>query len=87
MDTQTGADTNEDFRVRLMSKNQVVQHMKHYKDILNEALGGQTAIPENTKRLLLEQLLAVSWSAKCSQFFLENIFLDPCELKHAGNEK
>ncbi|KAM9778263.1 kinetochore-associated protein NSL1 homolog isoform 2-T2 [Syngnathus typhle] len=58
MDAQTTEETNEDFRVRLTSKKQVVEYVQQYKDILNKALDGQTGISEDTKRLLLEELLA-----------------------------
>ncbi|XP_037101475.1 kinetochore-associated protein NSL1 homolog isoform X1 [Syngnathus acus] len=58
MDAQTTEETNEDFRVRLTSKKQVVEYVHQYKDILNKALDGQTGISEDTKRLLLEELLA-----------------------------
>ncbi|XP_051908178.1 kinetochore-associated protein NSL1 homolog [Hippocampus zosterae] len=84
MDTQTGSDTNEDFRVRLMSKNQVVQQMKHYKDILNEALSGQTAIPENTKRVLLEQLLADFEAAVQANVLVNGQTWDQC--RHDDDE-
>ncbi|XP_077408821.1 kinetochore-associated protein NSL1 homolog [Vanacampus margaritifer] len=58
MDAQNQSETNEDFRVRVTSKKQVIGQMNQYKAILNEALDEQTEIPEDTKQRLLEQLLA-----------------------------
>ncbi|XP_077367248.1 kinetochore-associated protein NSL1 homolog [Festucalex cinctus] len=59
MDAQNRSEAvNEDLRVRVTSKKQVTEQINQYKAILNKALDEQTEIPEDTKQLLLEQLLA-----------------------------
>lgn len=52
-------ETNEEFRVQLTSKKQVMQQIKEYKEVLKRALDGQADMAEETKRVLLQELLAV----------------------------
>ncbi|KAG7231462.1 hypothetical protein INR49_011657 [Caranx melampygus] len=51
-------ETNEEYRVTVTSKRQVVEQMNRYKDVLGTVLRGQTEVAEDTKRLLLQELLA-----------------------------
>ncbi|XP_034384210.1 kinetochore-associated protein NSL1 homolog [Cyclopterus lumpus] len=51
-------DTNQDFRVPVTSKKQVTGQVNKYKDILKTALDGQTDVSGETKRVLLQELLA-----------------------------
>lgn len=52
-------ETNQEYRVQVTSKKQVIQQMDKYKDILKTALDGQKDVSEETKRVLLQELLAV----------------------------
>ncbi|KAK5852596.1 hypothetical protein PBY51_006448 [Eleginops maclovinus] len=58
MEPVESEDTQQEFRVKVTSKKQVIQQMKKYKDILKTALNGQTEVAEETKSRLLEDLLA-----------------------------
>ncbi|KAF3850282.1 hypothetical protein F7725_020001 [Dissostichus mawsoni] len=51
-------DTNEEFRVKVTSKKQVIQQINEYKNILQTAFNGQTGVTEETKTRLLHELLA-----------------------------
>ncbi|XP_034755289.1 kinetochore-associated protein NSL1 homolog [Etheostoma cragini] len=51
-------ETNKEYRVQVTSKKQVIEQMNKYKDILKTALNGQTDVAEDTKRVLLQELLA-----------------------------
>ncbi|KAK1889297.1 Kinetochore-associated protein NSL1 like [Dissostichus eleginoides] len=51
-------DTNEEFRVKVTSKKQVIQQINEYKNILQTAFNGQTGVAEETKTRLLHELLA-----------------------------
>ncbi|XP_032399508.1 kinetochore-associated protein NSL1 homolog [Etheostoma spectabile] len=51
-------ETNQEYRVQVTSKKQVIEQMNKYKDILKTALSGQTDVAEDTKRVLLQELLA-----------------------------
>ncbi|XP_018538469.1 kinetochore-associated protein NSL1 homolog [Lates calcarifer] len=51
-------ETNQEYRVQVTSKQQVVEQINKYKDILKTALNGQPEIAEETKRVLLQELLA-----------------------------
>lgn len=53
-------ETNQEYRVQVTSKKQVIDHINKYKDILKSALDGQAEVDEETKRVLLQELLAVS---------------------------
>lgn len=52
-------ETNQEYRVQVRSKKQVIDQMNKYKDILKTALDGQPDVEEETKRVLLQELLAV----------------------------
>lgn len=52
-------ETNQEYRVKVTSKKQVIDQINKYKDILRTALDGQTDAAEETKRVLLQELLAV----------------------------
>ncbi|XP_068454907.1 kinetochore-associated protein NSL1 homolog [Clinocottus analis] len=51
-------DTNQEYRVLVSSKKQVMAQINKYKDILKTALDGQPDVSEETKRVLLQELLA-----------------------------
>uniref|UniRef100_UPI0037E87BD6 kinetochore-associated protein NSL1 homolog n=1 Tax=Semicossyphus pulcher TaxID=241346 RepID=UPI0037E87BD6 len=51
-------ETNEEYRVKVTSKKKVIEHINKYKDILKTALDGQPDVAEETKRVLIEELLA-----------------------------
>ncbi|XP_061757128.1 kinetochore-associated protein NSL1 homolog [Nerophis ophidion] len=51
-------DTNQECRIQLTSKRQAIAQIKLYQDILKKALDGQAGIAEETKRVLLQELLA-----------------------------
>ncbi|XP_039980426.1 kinetochore-associated protein NSL1 homolog [Xiphias gladius] len=51
-------ETNGEHRVQVTSKKQVVEQIHKYKDILKTALDGQPDIAEETRRVLLQELLA-----------------------------
>ncbi|XP_022614677.1 kinetochore-associated protein NSL1 homolog [Seriola dumerili] len=57
-ESSSSDETNQEYRVQVRSKKQVVGQINKYKDILKTALRGQTDIAEDTKRVLLEELLA-----------------------------
>ncbi|XP_054474729.1 kinetochore-associated protein NSL1 homolog [Anoplopoma fimbria] len=50
--------TNEEFRVQVTSRRQVTEQISKYKDVLKTVLDGQPEVPEETKRVLLQELLA-----------------------------
>ncbi|XP_054616871.1 kinetochore-associated protein NSL1 homolog [Dunckerocampus dactyliophorus] len=52
------SEINQEYRVQLTSKKHAIEQMKRYKVILNKALDGQPGIDEETKRVLLQELLA-----------------------------
>ncbi|TDH00731.1 hypothetical protein EPR50_G00191650 [Perca flavescens] len=51
-------EPNQEYRVQVTSKKQVMEQLDKYKDILKTALDGQTGVAEDTKRVLLQELLA-----------------------------
>lgn len=57
--TSTTEETNQEYRVQVTSKKHVVHQISKYKDILKTALDGQPAMAEDTKRVVLQELLAV----------------------------
>ncbi|XP_019114684.1 kinetochore-associated protein NSL1 homolog isoform X1 [Larimichthys crocea] len=57
-ESSPGEGTQQDYRVQVTSKRQVTEQVKKYKDILKTALEGQTETAEDTKRVLLQELLA-----------------------------
>ncbi|XP_037305415.2 kinetochore-associated protein NSL1 homolog [Pungitius pungitius] len=51
------AESSEESRVQVTSKRHVVGQIDQYKDILRTALDGQPDVSEDTKRVLLQELL------------------------------
>ncbi|XP_044025145.1 kinetochore-associated protein NSL1 homolog isoform X2 [Siniperca chuatsi] len=51
-------ETNQEYRVQVTSKKQVIVQINKYKDILKTALDGQPDVAEETRRVLLQELLA-----------------------------
>lgn len=66
-------ETNQEYRVQVTSKKHVIKQMDKYKDILKTALDGQTDVAEDTKRVLLQELLAV-----CSHPNVNNVNCNIC---------
>ncbi|XP_059212290.1 kinetochore-associated protein NSL1 homolog [Centropristis striata] len=56
--TLPGDEENQELRVQITSKKQVTEQINKYKDVLNKTLDGQKDVPEETKRVLLQELLA-----------------------------
>lgn len=52
-------ETNQEYRVQVTSKKEVIMQINKYKDILKTALDGQPEVAEETKQVLLQELLAV----------------------------
>ncbi|XP_068610081.1 kinetochore-associated protein NSL1 homolog isoform X2 [Brachionichthys hirsutus] len=57
-ETLHGDDRSLDYRVRVPSKKRVIDHIDRYKDILLAALDAQKDVEEETKGVLLRDLLA-----------------------------
>ncbi|XP_056283527.1 kinetochore-associated protein NSL1 homolog isoform X3 [Pseudoliparis swirei] len=55
---QPGEDTSREDRVLVTAKKQVTEQINKYKDILRTALDGQRDVSLETKRVLLQELLA-----------------------------
>ncbi|XP_038582510.1 kinetochore-associated protein NSL1 homolog isoform X2 [Micropterus salmoides] len=51
-------ETNQEYRVQVTSKKEVIMQINKYKDILKTALDGQPEVAEETKQVLLQELLA-----------------------------
>ncbi|KAM6915090.1 kinetochore-associated protein NSL1 homolog [Xenentodon cancila] len=51
-------ETNQDLRVRVPSKKTVTEQMNTYKEVLASALDGQADVGADTKRVLVQELLA-----------------------------
>lgn len=67
MDAEQGGslpadDTDQDYRVKVTSKKDVTEQLNKYKKILETVFDGQTDVEEEIKRVLLQELLAVSHS-------------------------
>ncbi|XP_061602801.1 kinetochore-associated protein NSL1 homolog [Cololabis saira] len=56
--TAAGSETDEDFRVRVRSKRTLTEQINRYKEVLRRSLDGQTDVDAETKRVLVEELLA-----------------------------
>ncbi|XP_023123528.1 kinetochore-associated protein NSL1 homolog [Amphiprion ocellaris] len=56
--TSPSEETNQEYRVYVSSKRKVNEQLNKYKEVLKTALDGQTEVTEETKRLLLQELLA-----------------------------
>lgn len=59
MDPVQCDEAKQEFRVHVTSKKQVRDQLDRYRDILKTALDGQPDVEEDTKRVLLQELLAV----------------------------
>ncbi|XP_022070898.1 kinetochore-associated protein NSL1 homolog [Acanthochromis polyacanthus] len=57
-ETLPSEETNQEYRVHVTSKRKVNEQVNKYKEVLKTALDGQTEVTEETKRLLLRELLA-----------------------------
>lgn len=53
---------DQEHRVQVAAKKRVVEQINKYKEILMTALDGQPDMAAETKRVLLEELLAVGWA-------------------------
>ncbi|KAG7508217.1 hypothetical protein JOB18_006932 [Solea senegalensis] len=51
-------ETEQEYRVNVTSKKRLIEQMNKYKEVLKTALDGQTEMAEETKRVLLQELLA-----------------------------
>ncbi|KAM3861019.1 kinetochore-associated protein NSL1 homolog [Diretmus argenteus] len=51
-------ETSQEYRVQVTTKKVVVEQMNKYKDLLRKVLEGQDDVTEETKQLLLSELLA-----------------------------
>lgn len=58
----TANPTNLEDRVQVRSKIQVIEQLNKYKNILETLFEGQNDVEGETKRALLQELLAVSYS-------------------------
>lgn len=56
----TANPTNLEDRVQVRSKTQVIEQLNKYKNILETLFEGQNDVEGETKRVLLQDLLAVS---------------------------
>lgn len=59
MEQVPGDETNQEYRVRVTSKKQVTERVNKYKNVLKTVLDGQPEVDEETKRVLIQELLAV----------------------------
>lgn len=55
----TANPTNLEDRVHVSSKTQVIEQLNKYKNVLETLFDGQKGVEEETKRVLLQELLAV----------------------------
>ncbi|XP_029902498.1 kinetochore-associated protein NSL1 homolog isoform X2 [Myripristis murdjan] len=56
-ETLRNDETSQEYRVQVSTKKAVVEQMNKYKEVLKMVMEGQAAVPEETKRLLLQELL------------------------------
>lgn len=59
MDPVQCDEAKQEFRVHVTSKKQVNDRLDKYKNILKTALDGQPDVDEDTKRVLVQELLTV----------------------------
>ncbi|XP_072218327.1 kinetochore-associated protein NSL1 homolog isoform X2 [Leuresthes tenuis] len=57
-ETSPSGETNQEYRVQVTSKRKVTEHINRCKEILKSALDGQPDVAEETKQVLLQELLA-----------------------------
>ncbi|XP_076011139.1 kinetochore-associated protein NSL1 homolog [Genypterus blacodes] len=50
--------SDQEYRIQATSKKQVVEQINRYKEVLKEAVNGQPELPEETRRVLVQELLA-----------------------------
>lgn len=55
-------EANLEHRVNVRSKKEVIEQLNKYKTILETVFDGQKDVEEETKRVLLQELLAVRFS-------------------------
>lgn len=55
-------DTDLEYRVKVTSKKDVTEQLNKYKKVLETVFDGQPDVEEQIKRVLLQELLAVSHS-------------------------
>lgn len=65
-ETSAPDETDQEYRVQVTSKKELMEQINKYKDILKTALDGQPDMAADTKRVLLQELLAVG----CPRIFL-----------------
>ncbi|XP_029986395.1 kinetochore-associated protein NSL1 homolog [Sphaeramia orbicularis] len=51
-------ETDEEFRVQVTAKTRLTEQISKYKDILRTVADGQTDVPEDIRRVLVQELLA-----------------------------
>ncbi|XP_071391079.1 kinetochore-associated protein NSL1 homolog, partial [Centroberyx affinis] len=51
-------ETSQEFRVQVTAKKAVVEQINKYKEVLKNVVEGQPGVAEETKQLLLQELLA-----------------------------
>lgn len=60
MDDGQRDEATQDFRVRVSSKREVSERLDRCKDLLRTAMDGQPEVDEDSKRVVVQELLAVS---------------------------
>lgn len=60
MDDGQRDEAAQDFRVRVSSKREVSERLDRCKDLLRTAMDGQPEVDEDSKRVVVQELLAVS---------------------------
>lgn len=60
MDDGQRDEAAQDFRVRASSKREVSERLDRCKDLLRTAMDGQPEVDEDSKRVVVQELLAVS---------------------------
>lgn len=61
-------DTDLEYRVKVTSKKDVTEQLNKYKKVLETVFDGQPDVEEQIKRVLLQELLAVSHSNSLNFF-------------------
>ena len=59
-ETTAGPETKLDLRVPVSSKKDVTERIDRLKQLLKKLLDGQTDVEPETKRVLIQELLAVT---------------------------
>lgn len=58
-----------EYRVKVTSKKDVIEQLNKYKKVLHTVFDGQEDVEEETRRVLLQELLAVSPTLLCFLMF------------------